>query len=598
MEKQKRISPSSGGELPAVFRTLERTARDLFGAVLPGMFLGAVLAAAFTEFRGGGVFAIPGVPVAVVALEAIFGAVLVGSWRERHDLRGILILPALLLFLFSLFPGPRPALAVGGVLLGGYLAALPFRDGRYRLLFGAAFALTVFLRPENPSAAALLPVMLLPLLFGAAILWVRTHWLFRLGLIVLLPVAAVLFTRGMLLNQPEPPMPEPKETATALPAVLMANSDASKILFLSERSSLLPEIWGGMPFVATIESIRPQPRGDYFAPELWSKLHPHAGPPGKIVASLADRYQLIYVDTLPGGSEAARRGFVEKLWELLDARNGVLVLPAVNRLLLPVSAQWAVLPGSGGTFVAASREGVATDLELLDGRLQALLGSYGEDHYIPAGLMPALYYVSAPPVLPEPEGEPFTGASASPRNFWAALVCLLAGYAVIRFYFRRFGRNSWGFGLAENGAAFVLVLLAAFDAMSHRELFSGISATMILGCAGIAFFPLRLRPRAGRLLISGAVLLPALWFLPWSVTASEAAWIAVTVVVALAAAAARSKFTEESGFPRSWSTTFSAVGWIAGAAVYAIFALLLRGEPLLPALVTAAVLRAAWPLEL
>ena len=167
---------------------------------------------------------------------------------------------------------------------------------------------------------------------------------------------------------------------------------------------------------------------------------------------------------------------------------------------------------------------------------------------------------------------------------------------MIRIYFRRFGRNAFGFALAENGAAFVLVLLAAFDAMSHRELFTGIPASMIWGCAGIALFAPRLRPRAGRLLIFAATLLPAVWFLPWGFVSAEPAWIAVTAVAALAAGVARGRLAEESEYPRSWTTTFSAVGWIAGGAIYATLTFLLR-DPLLPALAVAAALRLTWPLE-
>lgn len=594
MKKRKSPPPVSGRELSPAMRLAERVARFVFGAVLPGVFLGAMISGALVKFQGGGLFAVPGVPVAVAALEAIFGAVLVGNWRERHGLRGILAPAALLLFLFSLFPGPRTALAVGGILLGGYLTALPHHGGKFRFLFGASFALSVCLLAGDAPASELLQVVLFTFLFAATVLWVRAHWLIRLAMIALLAVSAVLFADGMILGKPLFSQSEPRAVATALPAVLLADSEAADILFLSERPSLLPEVWAGMPFVATVESVRP--RNERFSPGVWSKLRSHIGPPGKIVASLSGGYQLIYVDTLPGGSEAARRGFIEKLWNLLAPRNGVLVLPAVNRLLLPAAAQWAVLPGSGGMFVAASREAVATDLELLDRRLQKLLIPYDEENNIPAGIVPALYYTPTPPRLPDPENDLSPASPVAPPSFWITLGCLLAAYSVIRIYFRRFGRNAFGFALAENGAAFVLVLLAAFDAMSHRELFTGVPASMIWGCAGIALFAPRLRPRAGWLLIFAATLLPAVWFLPWSFVSTAPGLIAVTAVAALAAGVARGRLAEESEYPRSWTTTFSAVGWIAGGAIYATLTFLLR-DPLLPALVTAAALRFTWPLE-
>ena len=594
MKKTQSTSPVPGREASRAMRAAERIARHLCGAALPGLFLGAALSGAAAEFRGGGLFAVPGIPVVIAALEAIFGAVLVGSWRERHDLRGILAPAALLLFLLSLFPEPRTILAAGGILLGGCLTALPRQGGRYRLLFGTSFALAAFLLAGNAYRTAFLLTLLFPLLFASTVLWVRAHWLPRLLMIALLPVSAVLFANGILLGKPAPPAPEPREVATALPSALLANSETARILFFSERASRLPEAWEGMPFVAAVESIHSQ--GDRFPPGVWSKLRPHIGPPGKVVASLSGRYQLVYIDTLPGGSEAARRGFVEKLWKLLDSRGGVLVLPAANRLLLPASAQWVVLPGSGGTFVAASREAIPTDLDLLDRRLQALLGPYGEENNIPAGIVPALYYTAAAPELPVPEDDSSSGTSAAPPGFWVALACLLAGYGVVRLYFRRFGRNAGGFALAENGAAFTLVLLAAYDAMAHHELFTGIPAAAVWGCAGIAFLAPRLRPRAERLLIFGAVTLPAVWLIPWNLVPAEPGWIAVSALAALAAGTARGKLAEESDFPRSWTTTFSAVGWIAGSAGYAVLALLLH-DPLLPALVTAAALRLAWPLE-
>jgi len=594
MKKRKSPPSVSGRELSPAMRLAEHVARTVFGAILPGIFLGAMLSGALVKFHGGGLFAVPGVPVAVAALEAIFGAVLVGNWRERHGLRGILAPAALLLFLFSLFPGPRTALAVGGILLGGYLTALPHHSGKYRFHFGASFAIAAFILAGNARASELLQVMIFPLLFAAAILWVKAHWLPRLVMIALLPASTVLFADGMLLGEPVPLPPEPRAVATALPAALLADSEAAHILFLSERPSLLPEVWGGMPFVATVETIRP--RNERFAPGMWSKLRSHIGPPGKIIASLSGNYQLIYVDTLPAGSDAARRGFVGKLWNLLAPRNGVLVLPAANRRLLPAAAQWAVLPGSGGMFVAASREAVATDLDLLDRRLQKLLVPYDEENNIPAGIVPALYFTPTPPLLPEPEDDPSPASPATPPSFWITLGCLLAAYGVIRIYFRRFGRNAFAFALMENGAAFSLVLLAAFDAMSHRELFTGVPASMIWGCAGVALFSPRLRPRAGWLLIFAATLLPAVWLLPWHFVSTEPGWIAVTAVAALAAGAARGRLAEESEYPRSWTTTFSAVGWIAGGAVYAVLSLLLC-DPLLPAIIIAAALRLAWPLE-
>ena len=349
-------------------------------------------------------------------------------------------------------------------------------------------------------------------------------------MIALLPVSTILFAEGMLNRRPAVSAGEPQEVAAALPAILMANSDSARVLFLSDRPSLLPEVWCSMPFVAGVESIWPQ--AERFPGRDWSKFKPHNGLPGRAVAALAGKFNLIYIDTFPSGGEAARRGFVEKLWELLEPKNGILVLPSVNRLLLPAEAQWAVLPGTRGQRVAASREAVSTDLDLLDGRLRALLEPFGEENHIPAGIFAALYYTPSPPVLPAPENDPAFAKPVSPEWFYETLFCFLLGYGAIRLYFGRYGRNPYGFALMENSAGFVLVLLAACSAMSCRELFTGVPASTIWGCVGLVFVVLPLRARAARVLALAAIVLPAVWLIPQSLIVEEPTWIIVTAIAA------------------------------------------------------------------
>lgn len=595
MTTETRRKPLPAWETSPAAQTVERVARTLCGAVFPGIFLGSAFSGTIGALEyGTGLFGVPGIALVVAALEAIFGAVLVGSWREKHGLRGLLILPVALFFLYSLVPGAKSALAICGILAGGYLTALPLRAGMLRLLFGAAFALSAFLLAGEVYLAMIIQIALFPLLFAAAILWVKAHWLLRLGMIVLLPLSTVFFTDGMLSRKQPVPTVEPRDVAPALPALLMANSDSTRILFLSERNSLLPGTWLEMPFVARVESIWPQGviLGRFGNP----KFKAYEGLPGRVVPTLNKSYHLIYVDQLPGGSEAARRGFVQKLWELVD-RNGILVLPSENRLLLPSTAQWAVLPGSDGKRIAASRGAVSADLELLDSRLQGLLEPFGSEPMIPAGLIPALYDTGSVPVLPPPDNDPSLGTPASSPWFYEALVLALVCYGAIRLYFGRFGRNPYGFGLMENSAGFVLILLSAYDAMSHRELFTGVPATLIWGCIGLSFVVLPLRARAAQVLAFAAILLPGIWLLPQSIAAEEPSWIIVTAIAAIATGTIRSRIAAESAFPRSWGTTFAAIGWIAGGAIYAVFYLLL-GDPLLPALITAAMLRLAWPLKL
>ena len=98
MTTDTRRKPLPGWETSPFARRTERAARMICGAAFPGIFLGSAFAGTMELLEyGSGLFGIPGVSLIIIALEAIFGAVLVGSWRERHGLRGILILPALLL---------------------------------------------------------------------------------------------------------------------------------------------------------------------------------------------------------------------------------------------------------------------------------------------------------------------------------------------------------------------------------------------------------------------------------------------------------------------------------------------------------------------
>ena len=93
------------------------------------------------------------------------------------------------------------------------------------------------------------------------------------------------------------------------------------------------------------------------------------------------------------------------------------------------------------------------------------------------------------------------------------------------------------------------------------------------------------------------MLLPAVWLIPESVMTAEPSWFVVTALAALATGSIRARLAAESGFPRSWGTTFTAAGWVVAGTVYTVFHLL-PGDPLLPAIITAAVLRLPWLLKL
>ena len=596
MTTETRRKPLPAWESSPAARTAERIARAICGAVLPGAFLAAAFTCALDLFRSGtGLSATPGIAFLIAALEAIPGAILVGSWREKHQIRGMLLLPAVLFFLYSLLPGPKSALAICGILAGGYLTALPLRSGTWRFLAGGAFAGSILLLGGDPFRAALWLMVLFPLLFAAMILWVKAHWLLRLAMILLLPLSTVLFTSGMLAQRPPIRLPEPHDVAPALPALLMANTDSTRILFLSDRSSLIPGIWLEMPFVDRVESIWPQ--GIFLSRFGNPKFKPHKGTPGRVLPTLDSGFHLIYVDQLPRGGEPARRGLVRKLWELLDPA-GILVLPSENRLLLPLSAQWAVVPGSDGGRIAAARNAVSADPELLDARLQKLLAPFGSEPMIPAGIVTALYASDGtPPTLPPPRDLPAGEIAERSPWFFRVLIPVFLCYGAIRLYFGRFGRNPQGFGLMENSAGFALLVLTAWDSMSAGELFTGIPAAAVWACIGLSVMALPLRPRAMQFFALAVMLLPAVWLIPESVMTAEPSWLVVTAFAALATGSIRARLAAESGFPRSWGTTFTAAGWVVAGTVYTVFHLL-PGDPLLPAIITAAVLRLPWLLKL
>lgn len=587
----------SGWEASSLARRMEQVARTVCGALLPGMFLGAMFVWA-TELLAhrSGLFEIPGVSLAGFSLGAIPGALLTDYLLARRGVRGILLFLALLLFLFSLFPEARVALVVCGLLSGGYFTALPAHLLGVRALFGASFALTAFLLPGYAFVALMLQIVLFPILFASAILWVKAHWIFRICLIAMLPVSSVLFAAGMQNRRPAVSPDEARSVATALPAVLMANSNSARILFLSERASLLPELWCGMPFVGCVESILSEADAPFPGGKA-DKFKPHSGPLARTVAAISGKFHLIYIDMFPADSKSIRRAFVEKLWELLEPEGGILVLPSVNRLLLPSEAKWVILPGSHGQRIAASRKAISADLELLDGRFCRLLEPFGEGNQIPAGIIVALYATASPPVLPAPEKDRAFVNPVSLELGYGLLLCLLLGYGGIRLCFGRYGRNSYGFALAETSFGFVLVLLAACNAMSCGELFTGVPASLIWGCIGLVFVILPLRDRAARVLALMAVLLPFVWLIPQNVCVEELFWIVAAAIAALTAGAIRGRIEKETAFPRSWCTIFSASGWLAGGMLYAVLHLLFR-EPLLPAILAAGIVRLAWPLKL
>ncbi len=590
-------SGSGGGRALPAFRLLFRLA---VLALLPGMLAGALLAATLRELTFySGWIGVPGTALAVVALEAAVGAAAVGYWRERFSGTGA-ALPALPLFaLYCFFPLPMVALAVAGIGVGGWLTAQPAAgSGVSRFCFGVgllAASAVSFLQPENSTVRFLAvpflfaPTMAVTLLCACRGLGVRM----RILLVMVFPLFLIGLGQGMtarISGVARLPLAPPSLVRAALPASLLPDQSSLRVLFLSDRVSALPRVWAALPYVESIECVWPS------AP---SELEPSGRKveifhcfPGRSV--LSGRYDLIFVEGFGPGSPASKRFFAAKLWrDHLAESGGVLVLPRREAPALPEEASAIPLPGAGAFYLAAGRTPPAAGLGELDRRLQRLQGLFSDEmRLMPPGIFEALYFGP-----PEPAAVPVPAVPAPPENFWLAAGMLLAAYALVRLYFGRMERNSYGFALFENYAAFALVLVAAAVRLDALELTGGIAGGAIWALLGFTVFNFPFRPRAEWVLALLAALIPAIWFLSGVFLDSGGGYWLAAALCALAAGVTRVRICALAEFPRTWNTLFCGTGLAAGAVAAALL-VRFTPDPVLPAVAAAAFLRLGWLLRI
>ena len=581
----------SAGIVSDIFRRIA----SLFFVVPAGIFLGGVAVLTLGELpRTGGWLSETGAAAAAVALFAAAGAGAAAAGKGRRSAPDLMFPVLILLTVYAAWPEPRVALAVGGVLFGGVLALLPPRGALLRLGFGAAFALTALLLAFGVFHGTWFLLILFPVVFALAVFCCRTHWTVKLVLCLMLPVAVYIFAFGVSRGPDgENPRMKPVAIAPALPASLLPEGGEERtILFVSGRPSPLPGVWCSLPYVKRVDGIWPNAAS--LAGGNWFKLNYYSGLPGRILPKLAGNYDLIYLEELPPGSPAARKHFTREAWRKLNPATGVLILPAAARGDLPPGAVRVLpVPGSRGELLAASPDAALTaDPEKLDRRMEKLLGGFGRDAaFMPPGIFAALYTeeASAAPVLREALRE----EKQTPGFFLPAAAAAVVAYLLLRLWFARFGRAGSGFALAENGAGFAMLLLAAGAALAERELTTGVPAAAVWAMPGLAVFHSILRPRVERGFVAVSLLLPFLWLWNSWALPSEPAWLAVLLAAARAAGIVRCRVTAEAGFTGSVSTILGASGFAAGAAVYWAFSVWLP-EPLTAALLTALLLRAIW----
>lgn len=558
--------------------------------LLPALFLGAWLTLVFAVLRNEpGLAGVPGVAAAIMAIELVVGGCLVGYWREKHSLRGIVLLPVLLLAGYAFCPEPIVALVVGGLCTGGGLAALPRYGGTWhRLLFAGGFAAGASLVAFGVGGVGLLPI-LFPAVFAVAVWCAPVRWYVRLLLIALLPTAVWSYLNRLPEFSPRLPQPQ-VSIAPALPASLIAETsgEPSRILFISGRSSPLPGVWGALPYVGRVDCVTPFAPSD-FGP-AFSKFRFHTGLPGRVLKKLDCDYDVVFLAELPPGSLPARHGFCRLAWEKLSPGRGVLILPAADRDLLPPGVHIVPLPGSGGGYLAASESPTLTaDPGVLDRRLLERQEALGKEAvFMPLGIFSALYFEEQPSseLVRSVRGT----VPVEPEGFRLMAFVLLAGYSLLRLYFGRLGRVAGGLALAENAAGLLLILLAAGHVLAECELETGLPSLLVWGVLGVSFFGFTLRPGAERWFGWVALLSPLAWLFAFPSPDCMPGILLIALLIALATGMTGRRIVLETGFPRSWVVAFSGFGLAAGGVLFATLTLLLPA-PFWPAVVMAIFLR-------
>ncbi|MDR0932652.1 MAG: hypothetical protein LBM70_06495 [Victivallales bacterium] len=588
-------------EISPIAQIAEKIGGILCGAILPGIFLGNMFIRGIKEVPIG-VWGISAIVFAVFSISVILGALLIVALeRKSADYRNkTLLLGVLVLILYVLDFNSSVAIVWCGIISGGYLAALPRQRVSMRDFFGVFFALSAVISVKNGYFSTIISPIIIPLLFGSIILWLKTSWKARIFMVLALCGFTIVLWCSVVLgynvfSQQRPTVEiRAKNTASALPALLMTDSDLCRILLIGEDDSSLPEIWLEMPFVTQIDSISWQ--GAASSKIENPRFKRYKAQAGRAIFALIPHYNLVYIEQLPDNKRVAQRAFVQELWNHL-ASDAVLILPGADRSFLPDSAQVVALPGAKGDKIAASHRTLSTDLDLLDSRLQELLKPFESETTLPAGLLSALYPSDKPPGIPSSDDGFARPQGDCPMWMYVAFLGALIVYGAIRLWRGRFQKNQCQFELVENSAGLTLILLAAYEAMSSGELFTGISSDYLWGCVGLSVIVLPLRNRATQLLAFVAICLPGAWLLRQGVVPEELLWLIVTVIVAITSGTIQNRIVSVFAVSGVRGVIFSALGGIVGGGLYLGLGIYAENS-LLFVILTAAWLRLAWALKL
>lgn len=574
-----------------------------FVALSGGAFFGASEAWSLTA--GAAVY---GWNLSFWPVPALWGAgAAVGALAAKHIARSRLPLWGVfgLELLLMLLPGEWIRSAGAALLAGGFLASLPAGSAGalLRAACGAGFAVGFAVDILCFRGGCVPGLLLLPLFLLAVVCALPLRGPQRILPVLLLPVAVFLFApiysaRSYLSG---PHRRNEVSIAPALPASLMpAEGEGMFFLFVSDLRSPLPAVWAALPYVSKVDCIWPHAAARYGSASL--KVNSYEGRPGRILPMLTGRYDLIYLENLPPVSAAALAAFVEAALERLDPKRGVLVLPAAFRVLLPGGLHVAELPGSGGRFLAASRDaGLTADLGVLDRRLQGYQRTFSEDYlFMPPGIFAALYAAAGEGRSGIPGGVNSRTAPSPPENGLPPsagtaslqLGILSAVWLLLRILCCRSGGGRARVLLTENGAFFALVLLAVWQGFDRRELFTGIPALLLCAATGFLLFDSVLRVRVERWFVVAAALLPFSLLLPWRIFLFEPGYPVAVVCAALAAGMVRSRIAArpESRLTPPESVFWSGTGMLAGALLFCWLGTLLPGIPV-AALIAALLLR-------
>lgn len=561
----------------------------LLYAVLPGVFTGALTSDGV--HLAGQVPQLSGAFWLVPAFWAA-GGLLAGVIRRGFLMRELWTLRFLLLG-GTMLMNPALNLIVAPFFFA--LAILELPDDRWngfnRSLTAVAFGVSFIVSAWGFGESHVLYLTLLPVMLALEILDCPFGRTVRLAATLVFALLIYFFAGNFLPVRPAAP-PENRQTAAALPSSLLPDRPGGnlKFLFLSERLSAIPFAWSQLPYVGSIDVH--WPRSKQPLPEKITELN-HSGPIHQRHAEM--NYDLIFVESLPQDcSPRAVECLFASLAEQLRPRRGVLVVPTRYRKLTPPRfVTSAVLPGNNRYSVFSLDPGLTVAPDRLDRRLQELLqASTDIPGLVPAGIYPALY--GNTPVAPPPEIlHPRIHRPWSCLWLWAAA----AGYLVIRIFLGRYGGARGRFWLTENGVAFALVFLAAWQELERLELLSGLPPAVLCACLGFVAQELKAGTKSWPWGYWLGALLPFL--LLTDVFGDWLPYAALLTVLAMTwlTGCATKRVCERSAFTASRGMTFTALGMFAGVVFY-YFLGRLCPDPFAAALIAAGFFRIGWLLKL